>query len=175
LPLCRALLWDRDRARAEALAGEIEGLEAEPVDDLARAARRSDIIVTCTTAREPFLGPEMVRPGTFVAAVGADSPDKSEIRPELMAEARVVADVVDQCARMGDLHHALAAGAMRLRDVHAGLAELVAGTRPGRTEESGITLFDSTGTALQDVAAAAILLERVRGRNDFLSVALGAP
>ena len=174
LPLRRALLWDRDAGRAAALAGEIEGLEAEAVDDLAWAALRSDVIVTCTTARMPFLGPEMVRPGTFVAAVGADSPDKSEIRPELMAEARVVADVVDQCARMGDLHHALAAGAMRLGDVHAGLAELVAGTRPGRTDESEIFLFDSTGTGLQDVAAAALVLERARDREDMLSVALGA-
>ena len=144
------------------------------MDDLAGAARQSDVIVTCTTARTPFLGPEMVRPGSFVAAVGADSPDKSEIRPELMARARIVADVVDQCARMGDLHHALAARAMRLGDVHAGLAELVAGTRPGRTDDSEIFLFDSTGTALQDVAAAAIVLERARGRTGLLSVALGA-
>jgi len=174
LPLRHARLWDRDRDRAGALARDVEGMEAEAIDDLAEAAGRSDVIVTCTTAREPFLGPEMVRPGTFVAAVGADSPDKSEIRPELMARARIVADVVDQCARMGDLHHALAAGAMRLGDVHAGLAELVAGTRPGRVDESEIFLFDSTGTALQDVAAAAIVLERARGRKGLLSVALGA-
>ena len=106
--------------------------------------------------------------------MGADSAEKSEIRPELMAQARVVADVVDQCARMGDLHHALAAGAMRLGDVHAGLAELVAGTRPGRTDDSEIFLFDSTGTALQDVAAAAFVLERANGRKGLLSVALGA-
>ena len=174
LPLRHARLWDRDHGRASALACRIEDLETEAVDDLALAAGRSDVIVTCTTAREPFLGLEMVRPGTFVAAVGADSPEKSEIRPELMARARVVADVVDQCARMGDLHHALAAGAMRRDDVHAGLAELVAGTRPGRTDDSEITLFDSTGTALQDVAAAALLLERAHGREGLLSVALGA-
>jgi ornithine cyclodeaminase/alanine dehydrogenase-like protein (mu-crystallin family) len=90
-----------------------------------------------------------------------------------MARARIVVDVVDQCARMGDLHHALAAGAMRLGDVHAGLAELVAGTRPGRTRDSEIFLFDSTGTALQDVAAAASILARANGRKGLLSVALG--
>ena len=74
-------------------------------------------IVTCTTAREPFLGLEHVRPGTFVAAVGADNPAKNELRPELMANATVVADVVEQALVMGDLHHAVAAGIEALRRV----------------------------------------------------------
>jgi ornithine cyclodeaminase/alanine dehydrogenase-like protein (mu-crystallin family) len=173
LPLRRARVWDRDPAKAEALARAADGLEAEAVADLAEAARQSDIIVTCTTAREPFLGPDMVRPGTFVAAVGADSPEKSEVRPALMASARVVADSIDQCAEMGDLRHALAAGTMRREDVHAELGELTTGARPGRTDDHQVTLFDSTGTALQDVAAAAAIFERASARGGFLSVALG--
>ena len=85
------------------------GLEAEVSNDLAAAALASDIIVTCTTSRQAFLDPRMVRAGTFVAAVGADSPEKSEIAPALMASAKVVADVLDQCVAMGDLRHAIAA------------------------------------------------------------------
>ena len=78
----------------------------------------------------------MVRPGAFVAAVGADSPGKNEVAPRLMARARVVADLVDQCAAMGDLRHAIAAGAMRREDVHAELAELVVGAKPGRAGDA---------------------------------------
>ena len=172
LPLRRGFAWDRDPARAAALARSVEGIEA--VTDFAAAARESDIIVTCTTAREPFLEPDLVRPGAFVAAVGADSPDKSEIAPALMAKARVVADVLDQCVEMGDLRHALAAGAMGREDVHAELAELVAGVKPGRTEDAQVTLFESTGSALQDVAAAARIYERATAAGVVLRVDLGA-
>jgi len=166
LPLSRVLLWDREPARAQAMAGEVV---AEP----GAAALEADVIVTCTTARAPFLTPAMVQPGTFVAAVGADSPDKSEIEPALMAKALVVADAIDQCAAMGDLHHAIDERAMDRSDVHAELAELVAGTRRGRTSDDQITLFDSTGTAVQDVAAAALIHERALA-GDFAAVDLGA-
>lgn len=166
LPVRRCLAWDRDQRRAAALG------EAAP--DLQAAAAEADVIVTCTTAREPFLAAEFVRPGTFIAAVGADAPHKSEIQPELMAAARVVTDVTEQCAAMGDLRHAIAAGAMRCEDVHAELADLVAGGRPGRTSEDEITLFDSTGTALQDVAAMAFIYDRAIRRGGLPSIALGA-
>ena len=173
LPLRRLLAWDRDEARARALVDSAAGLDAAVADDLAGAARQSDVIVTCTTARSPFLKAGMVAPGTFVAAVGADSPDKSEIAAELMARARVVADVRDQCAVMGDLRHAIAVGAMTREDVRAELAELVVGARPGRTNEEEITVFDSTGTALQDVAAAVWIYERAASAGAGLAVALG--
>ena len=166
LPLRRCLAWDRDSARAEALG--------EPAGDLAAAAVEADVIVTCTTARQPFLEAGHVSPGTFIAAVGADSPAKSEIAPALMAKARVVADSLDQCAAMGDLRHAIAAGAMRREDVHAELAELVVGARPGRTDQAQITLFDSTGTAVQDAAAAALIHERALARGAGLAVDFGA-
>jgi ornithine cyclodeaminase/alanine dehydrogenase-like protein (mu-crystallin family) len=166
LPLRRCLAWDRDPARAEAFAGEA-------VADLAAAAAEADVIVACTTAREPFLSPSFVRPGTFVAAVGADSPVKNEVEPALMAKALVVADVLDQCAAMGDLRAALEIGAMRCEDVHAELSDLVAGTRAGRTDARQITLFDSTGTALQDVASAAFIYERAIRAGGFASMALG--
>jgi len=105
-----------------------------------------------------------VRPGTFVAAVGADSEDKQEIEPELFAAATIVPDSLDQAAVLGDLHWALAADVMSRADVHAELPEIVAGRRPGRTSPGEITLFDSTGTALQDVAAAAVVYEKAAGR-----------
>jgi alanine dehydrogenase len=175
LPLRRCFAWDRDPDRARSFARETSapGFEAEAADDLG-AAGQADVIVTCTTARAPFLNAAMVRPGTFVAAVGADSPEKSEVAPALMAKALVVADLRDQCAAMGDLHHAIDAGAMERGDVHAELAELVAGRKPGRTSAGQVTLFDSTGTAVQDVAAAALIHARALRTPGLLSICLGA-
>jgi ornithine cyclodeaminase/alanine dehydrogenase-like protein (mu-crystallin family) len=158
LPLTRAFAWDRDRSRAEQLSSGL--LEMHVADDLSEAARCSDVIVTCTSATEPFLSAGMVRPGTFIAAVGADAPHKKEIHPDLMAAAQIVADSLDQCAVMGDLHHAIEAGTMDRADVHAELAELVVKAKPGRIDDAKITLFDSTGTAVQDVAAAIRLYQR---------------
>jgi ornithine cyclodeaminase/alanine dehydrogenase-like protein (mu-crystallin family) len=102
----------------------------------------------------------MVRPGTFIAAVGADHEEKQEIDPRLMARAKVVTDLTEQAAAIGDLHQALRAGAMLRSDVHAELGEVVAGKKPGRAREDEITIFDSTGTGLQDAAAALAVYRR---------------
>ena len=177
LPLRRAFAFDADPAAARAFAAELApelGLEVIAVTDLGAAVAASDVCVTCTTARKAFLMKEHVRPGTFVAAVGADHHEKQELDPRLMASAVVVADVLEQCASIGDLHHALAAGAMVKEAVHAELAEVVSGRKPGRRSAEEITIFDSTGTALQDVAAAAVVYEKAVARAIGLDVALGA-
>jgi len=173
LPLRRALAWDRDFSRAEAFADRLgsPGFEVEAIRDLPTGEPGCDVIVTATTARQPFLGAKVVRAGTFVAAVGADSPDKSELHPDLMRGACVVADVLVQCAAMGDLRHAIAAGAIRLADVHAELSELVSGAKPGRTSDEQVTIFDSTGTALEDVASAAAIYEKATHQSGMRTVA----
>jgi alanine dehydrogenase len=116
--------------------------------------------VTCTPSRTPLLRREDVAGGTFIAAVGADNEDKVEIDPALMAAGTIVVDSLEQCATIGDLHHALARGALSMADVHAVLADVVAGRKPGRTSADEITIFDSTGVAIEDVAAAAVAYER---------------
>jgi alanine dehydrogenase len=152
----RFFALDADRARAEELAREIG---AEVVEEVVPA----DVVITCTPSRAPFL--YRVAPGTFVAAVGADSEEKSEIAPSLMAASKVVTDVTEQCATIGDLHHAIAAGAMGRDDVYAELGEIVAGRKPGRESDEEIIVFDSTGMALQDVAAASIVYDRAVERG----------
>ena len=114
-----------------------------------------------------------VPPGCFVAGVGADNEQKHELAPDLLARSVVVVDVLEQCARIGDLHHALAAGAIRREDVHAELADVVTGRRPGRRSASEITVFDSTGTALEDVAAALLVYERAVEQGSGMVVRLG--
>jgi alanine dehydrogenase len=95
-----------------------------------------------------------------VAGVGADNPDKQELDPALLARSAVVVDILDQAVTSGDLHHAIAAGVMSRDQVRAELGEVVAGRKRGRLHEDEIIVFDSTGTALQDVAAAAAVYER---------------
>ncbi len=170
LPLERGLAWDRDSGRAVSLS--CAGIAMAVADDLAEAARQADVVVTCTTATKPFLTAAMIRPGTFIAAVGADSPHKSEIEPRLMAETLVVADSIAQCAVIGDLHHAITAGAISPGEVHAELADLVAGTKPGRGNDDQVIVFDSTGTAVQDVAVAVRLYQRALAAGAGLKVAL---
>lgn len=171
LPIERCLFWDRDSAAAEALATDLKG---KAVKELAGAVQASDVIVTCTTATEPFLDLGMIGPGAFVAAVGTDSPLKSEIAPSLMVSAKVVTDLTHQCAEMGDLHHAIQAGSMTPADVHAELGQLLVGEYAGRTSPDEIIIFDSTGTGLQDVAAAAAIYERCSGDLAVQSVVLSS-
>lgn len=176
LPLRRAYAVDADEGRARAFAKEQSaalGIEVTVATDLAGAVGKSDVCVTCTPSRRPLLFRDDVAAGTFVAAVGADSPDKQELDPALLAEAVVVVDVLEQCAAIGDLHHALASGALSREDVHAELAEVVTGGKPGRRSPEEITVFDSTGTALEDVAAAVVVYERAVREAIGLRVALG--
>ena len=172
-PLALGYTWDRDFSRAQAFAAAATQPSCK-VDAIAALddAESADIVVTCTTSHEPFLGIEHVRPGAFIAAVGADSPEKNEVKPELMAEATVVADVLAQCMVMGEIHHAFEAEMMDRGCVHADIGQLVTGARPGRTSDHEITLFDSTGTALQDVAAAARIFDRASRNEKLVRISL---
>jgi alanine dehydrogenase len=175
LPLEKGYVFDADPSTAASFARELSaelGFEIRPMETVAAAALEADVCVTCTPSRTPLLFRSDVAPGTFVAGVGADSSEKSELGPDLLAAGTVVVDVLEQCAEIGDLHHALAAGVMRREGVHAELAELVGGAKRGRTSAEEITIFDSTGTALEDVAAAALVYERAVAAGAGLSVAL---
>jgi alanine dehydrogenase len=135
-------------------------MNVQRLSNPSEAIRDADVIATCTPSKHFFIRAEEVRPGTFIAAVGADNEHKQEIDPQLFANARIVVDSMDQCAAIGDLHHAIVAGTATRASVHAELAEIVAGVKPGRTNTDQITLFDSTGIAIEDAAAAIYVLEK---------------
>jgi alanine dehydrogenase len=173
----RVFAWDAEPAAAARYADEMThalGCDVQAVAEYRPAVQASDVVVTCTPSRRPLLSAADVPAGCFVAAVGADSEDKQELAPDLLARSVVVADVLEQCACIGDLHHALAAGVMRPEDVHAELADVVSGRRPGRRSAAEITVFDSTGTALEDVAAAALVYERALDAGVGIELRLGA-
>jgi alanine dehydrogenase len=144
----------RSGARFAAEQAPALGIEIVATHDLGSAIGASDVVVTCTPARIPFLKRAWIRPGAFIAAVGADAPEKRKLEPELLTAGGLVVDHLEQCATLGELHHALDAGLTTRDAVRAELHELVARAKPGRRSADEITIFDSTGTALQDVAAA---------------------
>ena len=172
-----AFAFDKSTERASEFATELSEHLVIPVtvaSDLSLAVRESDVCVTCTTSQQPLLSSEDVLPGTFIAAVGADNPQKQELHPTLLAKSKVIVDVLEQCAVMGDLHHALQAGAMTLGDVHADLGEVVAGTKAGRESDQEIIVFDSTGMALQDVAVAGVVYEKAVRSGTGIRLGLAA-
>ena len=162
-PITKAYAWDSNQQKAEQFAARMSAelaIEVIVTQRLGDAVAKSDICITCTSARQPFLKPGHVHSGLFIAAVGADSPDKQELDPALLASATVVVDIVEQCAAVGELHHAVAAGLMRIEDVHAELGEVLTGRKRGRATDDEVIIFDATGTALQDTAAAAAAYTR---------------
>jgi len=175
--LDHVIAYDSDPLLSERYAVEMSnelGIFVQSVSDYHEATRECDIIVTCTTSCEPLLFRNDVSPGTFISAVGADSERKQEISADLLASSVVVADVLDQCVTIGDVHHAIEAGVMRREDVHAELADIIRGSARGRSTDEEIIIFDSTGTALEDVAAASIVFENAMLQGVGMEVALGA-
>lgn len=174
-PLERVYAADADINRARRLAAELQeetGCEALAVENFAEVTPGSEAIVTCTPARRAFLGTRHVSPGTFIAAVGADNGEKQEIEPGLMARSRVAVDSLEQCLEIGDLHHAVAAGEMSADDVVAELADVVAGKVDPGIEPDDVVVFDSTGVAIEDVAAAGVIYERCKAAGIGQPVAL---
>ena len=155
-PLQRVRVFDIDQWRAEAFAIKTSTptCTVTSMSGVREAVQGADICVTCTTAKSAILGDDLDLGGCFIAAIGADNPEKQEIAPALMCRARLLVDDVEACAAGGDLHHALRSGTVVKEQVHADLAELAAGRKPGRTSAEELVIFDSCGSGVQDVAAA---------------------
>jgi alanine dehydrogenase len=173
-PIEDVLAYDMDAACADRFAREMaerHGINVRAVGSVDEAVRGADIVVTCTTARTAILDVHHLQPGIFIAAVGADNPEKQELTPALLSKTRVVADILEQAATMGDLHHALESGAMRREEVHGELGDVICGRVRGRTNHDETFVFDSTGTALQDVAVASIAVRRASERGVGIEIA----
>ena len=154
----RVLLWDVDRGRAESVAGRIGADVAASRDD----ALAADLLVTVTPGREIVLEEGSLQPGQHASLMGADGPGKAEIAVGELARlrgGRIYADDWEQASHNGDLVHAVEVGVLARDDVSQ-LGDVLIGTAEGRTSEGDITIFDSTGLAIQDLAIAIAAMER---------------
>ncbi len=162
-------IWGRSEDKAEALALRFKGLGGalEAVSDLQGAAGSADVIACATLASEPLIRGAWLRPGTHLDLVGAFRTDMREADSEAMvrAETIVVDTYAGALAEAGDILQPMNAGLFDRSHIAAELRELCLGEHPGRRSEEEITVFKSVGTALEDYAAAALLIENSRDRD----------
>ena len=166
-PIEELFLYDSRPGAAQSLAA-VSGLTTFTCASVDEALAHADICVTATPCTLPIVLLRHLHPGLFIAAVGADSEAKNEIAPEVMRSARVIVDSREQAVTIGDTRHAIDPSHPASAIIAASLGEVIAGTAVGRRFDDEVVIFDSTGTALQDVAAAAIVFEKAlrlgRGR-----------
>jgi alanine dehydrogenase len=148
-------LWDLDEARARAAASALGASVAGSRED----ALASDLVVTMTPGHEILLAPGSLRAGQHISLMGADGPGKAEIAVEELVRTHVFCDDWEQASHNGELAHAVEAGAITHDDVTE-LGAVIAGQAMGRQGPDDITIFDSTGLAIQDLAIALAAMER---------------
>lgn len=136
----------------------------------AEEALDSDIVCTLTPATSPVVRASWVKPGTHINAVGADAPGKQELEPQVLEMARVVVDDVAQACHGGEINVPVRHGLFRKEQIWATLGEVISGARTGRQDARGITVFDSTGLAIEDVVTARLIYEKATRRGGYLSV-----
>lgn len=159
-------VWGRDPGKAEAYASEMSerlGVKVVPAKTAEEAVRGSDVIITATMSTSPVVKVEWISGGAHITAMGSDEPGKQELDTRILARAdKVVVDSLKQCARLGELHHALEDGSLREDKVHAELGEVLLGRKPGRESDKEVTVCDLTGTAVQDVAISQFVYEKAK-------------
>jgi ornithine cyclodeaminase len=162
-PIRQVALWNRTRAHAEALATKLAGdFDVAVADDLEAAVRTADVISCATLSRVPLLRGAWLKPGSHLDLVGGFTPEMREADDEAVRRARLFVDTRAGATReAGDIAEPLARGVIAEADIQADLFALSSGAHAGRTAADEITLFKSVGTALEDLAAAALVHERL--------------
>jgi ornithine cyclodeaminase len=167
-PIEKVLVWGRNPQRARALAETLVGqdVNAAPVLDLAEALSQADIVSCATTSTEALVKGALLRPGTHLDLVGAFTPQMRESDDEVISRSRVFVDTyTGALAEAGDLLLPIAAGNWRADRVCADLHELTTGAKAGRLDADDITLFKSVGAAIEDLAAASLLVNEAKASS----------
>lgn len=168
--------------QAEALAAKIRGqladqfgVEAKDTtfiaeEDLEKAVREADAIITVTRAMKPMIQKEWLKPGTHLSCLGSDMEGKEEIDPEIFKGAKIYADDVAQCIRVGEMEIPLKEGVIAPKDITGEIGELLAGSVPGRENDVETTIFDATGLYILDLAAAKTVIARAKAEKIGIEV-----
>ncbi len=161
--------------KAGQYARELEGrlgLDIKPVESTKEAMEGADVVVTVTPRRSPVVMNEWVEEGIHINAMGADAPGKQELDPKILRRAKVVVDDLEQALHSGEINVPLSKGLFGQDDIYADIGEIVAGKKPGRTSREEITVFDSTGLAIQDIATAWRVYQKARKEGRGMEVEL---
>ncbi len=167
--LAQIRVWDLYRHAAEAFVKEINAKPSQLHATIAETAKEavscSDIVVTTTPSTAPIVLDSWASDGTHFNCIGADAPGKEELEPALLKRAKVVVDDWVQASHSGEINVPVSRGLLSKADVWAELGEIIAGSKRGRTSPSEITLFDSTGLAIQDTMTADLAYKEAVRRN----------
>jgi alanine dehydrogenase len=156
-------IWSRSQSTLDGFAAKYDGrfpFPLRPSLDLEQVVRGADVVVTITPARGPIVLDEWISPGTHIAAVGADKGGDQELEGRILQRARIFVDDIRQCRTDGEINVPLAEGLISEDDIAGEIGKVIVGTLPGRTSDDEITVFDSTGIALQDSATVPLEYER---------------
>jgi ornithine cyclodeaminase/alanine dehydrogenase len=140
--------------------------------NIQQACENSNMIVTCTPSTAPLIQKDWIQKGTFIGAIGTDSPGKMELDANIMPSAKIVADIKSQIIKVGESQHAIKEGLIKSDDIYCELGDLITGKAKGRTSDGEIFVYDSTGTALQDVATAAYIYEKLKDDDSIQGINL---
>lgn len=164
----------RDKGKAAEFADKMNKNLSIPVvvDNIESTCRNSNVIITCTTSKEVLVKKEWVKAGTFIGAIGADSPGKNELDPLIMQSAKIVGDIKSQIISVGESQHAINSSIITEDDIYGELGELVTGKIKGRSSDDEIFVYDSTGTAIQDISCAAYIYEKLKDSNKIKGINL---
>jgi alanine dehydrogenase len=156
-------VWSRSQATLDGFAAKYRdrfSFALKPSTDLEAVVRGADVVVTITPAREPIVRDEWIAPGTHIAAVGADKGGDQELEGSILQRARIFVDDIRQCRTDGEINVPLSQGLIAEDDVAGEIGEVITGKKPGRRSPDEVTVFDSTGIALQDSATVPLEYER---------------
>ncbi len=144
------ILEEKIKKLAVILAKEKIKIEKAKLEEVAK----SDILVTVTPARGPVVFKDMILPGTHINAIGADAQGKEELDPQILVNGKIIIDNWEQASHSGEINVPLSKGIIKKNDIYADLSEIVCGKKKGRNSGKEITIFDSTGLAIQDLFTA---------------------
>lgn len=168
----QVFIWARDFAKAQRLARSLchQGLTVQAVATVAEVFKHCNVVITCTPSTQAIVPVAVVKPGTHIVAMGADSLGKQELDPRIFGLARVImTDDREQCAHRGELAHAIGAGVLTDK-AGVSLGQVLAGDVAGRLSDDDVTVADLTGLAAQDIAIAALAIELIQSAPPGRSV-----
>ncbi|MDP1853701.1 MAG: alanine dehydrogenase [Candidatus Omnitrophota bacterium] len=163
-------IWDTSSGYTKKFIDEINvpGAEIFKSKAIKECVSGCDIVVTTTPSRKPLIRLEWLKKGAHINAIGADAPGKEELEPRILKNAKIVVDSWEQARHSGEINVPLKKGMITKKDIYADIGEIACGRKSGRASENEITVFDSTGLAIQDVAIADLIyktaLKEKRGR-----------
>jgi ornithine cyclodeaminase/alanine dehydrogenase len=145
--------WDSSRDALSNYKADIEsefGIPVVMAHSKKEAVEQADILVTTTRGTGSLVEAAWVKPGTHIVAIGTDQRGKQELEPEIFRHAKIVNDSIAQCTEKGETWHPLHRNIITEKDIHAEIGEILLGTKAGRENDEEVTIFDSTGMAVQD-------------------------